>query len=202
MRRLLLGCSTLLACLLLLSFPNPAKANIVNFDDLQNEYDIILDGYQGLRWAGWSVLGSWYQNLEGNGAFPSSPIAAASMDAGTATISVPSGTFNAGNAYFSSYVYSGNYMDGYSATQITITGSQNGQTVGSPVVIDLGPSFSLAALNLNGIDTLTIVATGQDGGPWFVMDDFSYAPVPLPPTVLLLGPGLAGLALLRRRYRL
>jgi hypothetical protein len=55
---------------------------------------------------------------------------------------------------------------------------------------------------MDGIDTLTLVGSDPSGGNGFMIDYFTYNtnPVPLPSAVLLLGPGIAGLAAIRRRF--
>jgi hypothetical protein len=74
--------------------------------------------------------------------------------------------------------------------------------VGTVTVTDLDPTeFTYAALNLNNIDTLLIQnAEGTENRYW-LMDNLDYTtcPVPLPPSVILMGSGLLGLIYLRRR---
>ena len=55
---------------------------------------------------------------------------------------------------------------------------------------------------LSGIGLIrSIKITGDPGGSSFVLDDFNGAPIPEPASLLLLGSGLGGAWLARRRKR-
>ncbi len=166
------------------------------FDDLSSSGGVVPTNYKCLVWNGWDVQGWAYQVYYGNPAFPSAPNAGVDIT-GTTTISVPTGTFNVDGAYFSSYVFDGNFIS-ISATQLTLTGLRNGQTVVGPVVIALGPHFEWTDLNMNGIDTIQMVGSGSSSIPGFLVDNFTYS-VPEPTTLLLLASGVAAMVLCRRK---
>ena len=112
--------------------------------------------------------------------------------------------FNFVGAYFGTYTQNNNaYASG--ASSITVTGLLGATVVGS-TTINLTPgALTWSAIGFNDIDSLTITAVNGPAsgnfpaGKDFLMDDFTYTAVPLPPSLLLLGTGLVGLGFLRRR---
>lgn len=187
------------ACALILA-ANSFASTILNFDDLPAT-SVMPGSYGGLGWDGWTIQGPVYQTIYGNGPFPSAPNAPVTVTSGVSHIYAPTGSLlNAEGTYVSSYVFSGQFLNNVSAQTLTITGSLQGQTVGTPIVIPLSSSFSYTTLNLNGIDTLTLVGTGI--GPGFLIDNFAFttSPIPEPTSLILLATGAAFMLARRRRH--
>jgi hypothetical protein len=175
----------------------PAGANVVVFDNISSESP-------GLSWSNWSTLSSVYYNAPGvygnHVTFPSGPNMVLGGGSIPSTIS-SANPFNVEGAYFATMAYHDNYGSGMinSAYRVTVTGTRGESVVGS-VDIDLNIEFAKTALNFNNIDKLTLTGAGNK---IFIMDNFTYntnpTPTPLPGSLLLLAPGLVGLAAVRKR---
>lgn len=192
----------------------PAKASIINFDDIDaTAGDVILGSYQGYNWTNVSV----YTNTPGfpgyNNGIASSPNAA--YTAGDAlgspivsTITAPT-PFNFISGYFGSGWYDG--------LSVTVNGLFNGtQDFSQTFTVDTeAPQF--LTLDFTGINELDIFSTvsasttdpygcGPSGCSQVTLDDLTLTPgtasppssTPEPSTLILGTLGLLALATLRR----
>jgi hypothetical protein len=210
-----------LALAMVICLPGLAGATVVNFDDLTTpisfnpgygsgnvNYNDLPSGYAGFTWSGDTGIiegSSWQTAYQNTPSIPSSPNAF--FGDGAVTMFHSGGPINVTSASVFTFPKSNglvSFGSGSSAKEITITGYLGATQVGSAIVVDLTDTttFHLANINLNGIDKIVLTATPNAGVPgWFMMDNFTYTPVPLPPSVMLLGSGLMGLGLLGWRRK-
>lgn len=107
-------------------------------------------------------------------------------------------TFDFIGASFTGWAYNNDYNSSFTSRTITVEGYSGGSLVGS-VSMNLSASqYDWLSTNLLGVDELRFQNDGI-AGRWWLMDNFTYEPVPEPATLALLGTGLAGLVLRRRR---
>lgn len=203
-------------------------AEVIDFDDLGGllsggyYYDESSPtGFQtdGFQFDMALMSQSAYQNDYSNSAsFPSPSIAVYANDASSAnnpfdqvTISMIDGSlFNFIGAEFGGFTYQ-NSIAWYAATQLTIEGYADGNLVNTVSFSPLNVGFQEQYVGLFGVDTLVFTATqgsydyaaqgltNSGEGSYWMMDDFEFTTVPEPASMLLLGCGLLGLAVLRKR---
>jgi hypothetical protein len=190
----------------------PATATTITFDDLTDTSGgfggtPIPNGYQGLNWTNWSVLNTGLFTTNFLGGNPSGAL--------PGTVSPPNVAYNltGGEAIFSSSTpFTFNSADLTALwndnLQVTVTGLLDGVTKDT---ITLSPSATAAALetfnwaNINEVDLLAVGGTPHAGysgaGTQVLIDNLTVTPTPEPSTLAILGAGLAGLGLLRRRRK-
>ncbi len=88
--------------------------------------------------------------------------------------------------------YEGNNVSAFYSAGIT-----------TPNWIQIGPTVSAPAYwaLVSPVPVLVYGGTGGSGQTTFQIDNVAYSSVPIPSAFLLLGPGLAGIAVLRRRFK-
>ena len=208
MKKVIFGALVVIATVFCVSVPTQASL-VINFDDLSTPnndggqlWGSVPSNYQGFTWAGsWEVAEqNSYKTTYGNSYNFPSQYNAAYNDTGSLTMTLTSSTpFNFESALFSTYAQNNSFAS-FSATTLTITGYLNNVAVGSPITFNLKSNmFESQSINLNDIDKVTFTANGA--AKWWLMDNLTYTPVPIPAAVWLLGTGLIGLVGLRRNFQ-
>ncbi len=194
-------CLVLAAMGLFLVFSVPAHAVVVNFYDIPTVWGFALipANYAGFTWDVNFYVESYsdYSNVYHNTTvtFPSSPNATYNYDGVQAMVISRNSLFDFTGAYFSTWASYNNFFDPWASHHLTVRGFRGGNPVGTPVEIDLTTSFIWTAANLQGVDKL-VFETSETGEHWWMMDNFTY--VPVPPSLVLLGSGLLCLAGFRK----
>jgi hypothetical protein len=192
----------LVAMVMLVAFSGLAQAAVLTFDDLSatslSLYEApIPSGYGGFNWSG----NFYYLNATDAGYTNSGYVAG--------TISSPNVAFNDGAqdvtiSSATSFTFNGAYFTSAwdKTLNIGIKGYSNaGLTLlYNTTVAANNTSPVYASLNWSGITELTFTS---NGGDQFAIDNFTYnaSAVPLPRALLLFGSGLAGLAIIRKRFK-
>ncbi|SEM39317.1 hypothetical protein SAMN04489760_11330 [Syntrophus gentianae] len=190
-------------CVFVLSFAlsGMARAFEVNFDDLSGSLTSIPDGYGGYHW-------SHFKNLDAT----DSQYKKSGYLAGVVSLKNVVYNDKAQDASVSAdtpFIFNGAYYTAAwkNGLHISVTGYLANSLVGSDefVVSAYAPAWYSPSWS-GAVDTLTFHSYGGEGvvgycgfGNHFAMDNFSVAPVPLPPSLLLLAPGLLGVSIIRRR---
>lgn len=199
----------ILLCSLLTILVSAAKesargSTIVNFDDLPGAEGIIPDGYTGLNWnfsyidtaAGWSFPKSAYSVGVVSGTKVAIPGQVDAFGTSIASISVPT-RFDFLGGYFSTP-----FGDKLS---INIKGYQDGNLLYSTFAVASDSHPTLISLNFLGVDEVQFSSPSPSSIPGFgnfTMDDLIVAnitPVPLPPSLPLLGSAIVAITFLRRK---
>jgi hypothetical protein len=204
---------------LLTLFAVPAFADIpitLNFDDLvvpvaQGYIAPLPAGYGGFNWGplngeNWEVVldalyyGAYAGWAGGNdGAVSQFPSAhnAAYNDNGYTVATTNGSLFNFIGASFAEWTYN-NQPFGYTSNSVTLQGYKGGNPLGAPQTVDLSVvGWHWYAANIQGVDEVRFAPSGD--AKWFLMDDFTYSPVPEPTAILFMGTVLLGLGALKRK---
>jgi hypothetical protein len=192
--------TVLLAALLAGVAAVPANAAVLTFDDIAaDSIGYIPDGYGGFDWTNMAYIqGSAVYPTSGyeNGAVSGTYVA---FNDSEFIASAAATSFN----FYSAYLTAA-WRNGLS---IEVQGFLGATMLYNQTVVVNPNSPTLFNFNYFGIDRLqlrgiggTYAGFGWDG-THFAMDNFDAAGVPEPMSLLLLGSGLAGLAVRRRRSR-
>lgn len=194
----------------LVSISSLANATIIDFDSITNSstYQIGNNTYDGLTFSSsWYILNSSSTSLQNSGYHNGtvSPSYVAYNGYGN-DVSITSATpFNFNGAYLTAAWNTG--------LNIKISGLLNGILAYSQTISVNPSSPTYFDLNFNNIDMLSFSSFGGTNaglggvGNHFAIDNFTFnetlqpSPTPEPATMLLMGIGIAGGALMRKRMK-
>jgi hypothetical protein len=209
----LLNSVSALALLAEVSFSTqPAAALTITFDDLADTSagfggTPIANGYQGLNWTNWNTLNTadFTANFGPNGAQPG-------------TVSQTNVAYNptGGEAIFSAaspFTLNSFYLTAVwqDDLPVTVTGLLGGIVEDTETVTPLATGPTLETFNwadISEVEILPGIGTNHSGysgsGTQVSIDNLTLTPTittPEPSTLAILGAGLAGLSVVRRRRR-
>jgi len=188
-------------CLIAFSFTGAAEAATLTFDDLPDPYyNTIPNGYGGLQWDNFNYLNTVYNTgLYGSNGYTFGTISGprVALNAYGTPASIMSATpFRLNSAYVT-----GAFNDGL---QVEVEGF-----VGNTLTYDRtytvnSTAASLIVFDYAGVNQVTFTSFGgiehgypNGGGVQFVMDNLTINAVPEPSGWMLVGLGVASLALFR-----
>jgi hypothetical protein len=193
-----------LICLPLFFIAGGAESAIVNFDTLSTGlsfntggstgivyYGTVPGSYAGFNWTGWEVISNAEVNRYGNTlSFPSLSNAGYPGDGSHSSVSSAQ-AFNFLGAYLASFV-GGNGA----GNSLSVTGYLGLQNIGTQIV-SLTNNMVWTSINFQNVDKLEFASNG-----YYLLDNFTTAAVPIPGAILLFAPGLACLAMIRKKMTL
>jgi hypothetical protein len=191
-----------LSCSAVSSFAAPV---VVDFDDIPTPNcgigaDPVPGGYGGFIWSAFFFVecDADYQTNSGNSTGAPSPANAAYNGFAELQLTIWRDlpfAFNGG--MFSGWAYVDAITEGFTATDITISGYLGDEFIGTTELQSLNAMYASISGFEGYIDRLEFYTTGNT----WLMDDLQYTPAPEPASLLLLGAGLLGGLALRRRAR-
>ncbi len=196
---------TLIAMVFIMAIAGNASAVVLDFEigTPAGSAGQLSAGYGGFTWdSNWYVLTQeGYATYGNTTTFPSGNEAAFNRY-GVLTVSTATGSsIDLNGAWFTGWA-SGNSTTTWTATSVTVDGYFGVTNVGS-VSMALDPTqFLWLPINFGSpIDRFTVTSSGSS--QWWLMDNLTYNErnqVTEPMTILLLGSGLAGIAVWRKRF--